>query len=97
MRLSNRLKALLINCIVESFGEVDIYLFGSRTDHSKKGGDIDLAVDVDLSREEFKQQRLKFLIALAKKGLELKIDIVPYRSQDKLLTEEISNSAVRIN
>ena len=47
MRLSKRLKASLIKSILESFGEVDIYLFGSRTDDSKKGGDIDIAVDVD--------------------------------------------------
>ena len=88
---------MLINCILESFGEVDIYLFGSRTDDSKKGGDIDIAVDVDLTREEFKQQKLKFLIALIKQGLELKIDIVPYKSSDNLLNDEISKSGYKIN
>jgi len=97
MRLSNRLKTLLIKCILESFGEVDVYLFGSRTNDSKKGGDIDIAVDVDLTREEFKQQKLKFLIALIKQGLELKVDIVPYESSDNLLNEEISKSAYKIN
>ncbi|MCK5869278.1 MAG: nucleotidyltransferase domain-containing protein, partial [Methyloprofundus sp.] len=97
MRLSNRLKKLLINCILESYGEVDVYLFGSRTDNSKKGGDIDLAVDVDLTREEFKQQKIKFIMTMIKQGLELKVDIVPYKSHDKLLTEEIFKSAVKIN
>lgn len=97
MRLSNRLKKLLINCILESYGEVDVYLFGSRTDNSKKGGDIDLAVDVDLTREEFKQQKIKFIMTMIKQGLEVKVDIVPYKSHDKLLTEEIFKSAVKIN
>ena len=76
---------------------VDIYLFGSRADDSKKGGDIDIAVDVDLSREEFKQLKVQFIIAMINQGLELKIDIVPYKSNDQLLTEEVSRTAVKIN
>ena len=97
MRLSNRLKVQIINSVLDSFGNVDIYLFGSRADNSKKGGDIDIAVDVDLSREEFKQQKVQFLLSLIKRDLELKIDIVPYKSNDELLTEEISKSALKIN
>ena len=97
MRLSNRLKVQIINSVLDSFGNVDIYLFGSRADDSKKGGDIDIAVDVDLSREEFKQQKVQFLLSLIKRDLELKIDIVPYKSNDELLTEEISKSALKIN
>ena len=31
------------------FGESDIYLFGSRVDDDKRGGDIDIAIDTDLS------------------------------------------------
>ena len=97
MRLSNRLKVQIINSVLDSFGNVDIYLFGSRADNSKKGGDIDIAVDVDLSREEFKQQKVQFLLSLIKRDLELKIDIVPYKSNDELLAEEISKSALKIN
>lgn len=97
MRLSNRLKSKLIDCVSDSFGEVDIYLFGSRTDDSKKGGDIDIAVDVELSSQEFKQQKIRFVMALIKQGLELKIDIVPYKSHDQLLTEEINRTGYKIN
>ena len=96
MRLSKRLKTSLIKSILESFGEVDIYLFGSRTDDSKKGGDIDIAVDVDLSRKEFKQRQIKFMVAMIKQDLDLKIDLVAYNSQDKLLAEEIKKSAIKL-
>ena len=96
MRLSKRLKISLIKSIVESFGEVDIYLFGSRTDDSKKGGDIDIAVDVDLSTQAFKQCKIKFMVAMIKQGLDLKIDLVPYNSQSKLLVEEIKKSAIKL-
>ncbi|NOQ65146.1 MAG: nucleotidyltransferase domain-containing protein [Methyloprofundus sp.] len=96
MRLSKRLETSLIKSILESFGEVDIYLFGSRTDDTKKGGDIDIAVDVDLSRKEFQQRQIKFMVAMIKQGLELKIDLVAYKNQDKLLTEEIKKSAIKL-
>lgn len=96
MRLSKRLQASLIKSILESFGEVDIYLFGSRTDDTKKGGDIDIAVDVDLSRKKFKQCKVNFMVAMIKQGLELKVDIVPYKSQDKLLTAELKSSAIKL-
>jgi len=96
MRLSDRLKISLIKSILESFGEVDIYLFGSRTDDTKKGGDIDIAVDVDLSRKEFQQRQIKFMVAMIKQGLDLKIDLVAYKSQDKLLAEEIKHSAIKL-
>ncbi len=55
MRLSNRLKSYITKSVLESFGEVDIYLFGSRTDDTKQGGDID--IDVDLSNEVFKKTK----------------------------------------
>jgi len=76
-----------------SFGDVDIYLFGSRVDDSKKGGDIDLAV----SKEQFRQYKIQFITALIRMDLDLKIDVVPYHTGDELLREEIDKTAVKIN
>jgi len=76
-----------------SFGDVDIYFFGSRVDDSKKGGDIDLAV----SKEQFRQYKIQFITALIRMDLDLKIDVVSYHTGDELLREEIDKTAVKIN
>ena len=97
MRLGNRLKQGIKRCVLMSFGDVDIYLFGSRVDDSKKGGDIDLAIDISVSKEQFRQYKIQFMIALIKSGLDFKIDVVPYRTDDTLLRAEIEQCAVKIN
>ena len=97
MRLANRLKNIIIKSIQSSFGSVDIYLFGSRVDDSKKGGDIDLAIDVTMPKEQFRQHKIQFTSSLIRAGFDLKIDIVPYHSNDKLLRDEIYRTALKIN
>ena len=97
MRLANRLKQQIKSGILSSFGCVDIYLFGSRVDDSKKGGDIDLAIDIAVSKEQFRQYKIQFITALIRMDLDLKIDVVPYRTGDELLREEIDKTAVKIN
>ena len=97
MRLAERLKQHIIRSVLASFGDVDIYLFGSRVDDAKRGGDIDIAIDVELSTEQFKHHKIQFISSLIRVGLDLKIDIVPYNSEDKLLRDEIHRSALKLN
>ncbi len=97
MRLANRLKQQIKNGILNSFGCVDIYLFGSRIDDSKKGGDIDIAVDIEISPEQFKKYKIRFISFLLKAGYDLKIDVVPYNSTDKLLRDEVHKTVLKIN
>lgn len=97
MRLSPRMKNILQKAILQSFGEVPVYLFGSRVDDSLSGGDIDLAVDVELDRETFRQHKVQFKVALLKMCFDqIEVDIVPYRTKDKLLTSEIRKHTVRL-
>lgn len=96
MRLSNRMKDMIKNSIMNSFGNVDVYLFGSRVDDKKEGGDIDLAINVDLSREEFRAKKIEFISCLIKSGWDLKIDIVPYHNADPLLFSEIQQESIKI-
>ncbi len=96
MRLSNRLKNRIKSSIQNSFGNVNVYLFGSRVDDAKKGGDIDIAVDIDLPAEQFKKCKIQFIIELMKAGLDLKIDVVPLNCIDKLLKNEIHNTALKL-
>ncbi len=97
MRLSRRIQNSIKKSIYNSFGDVDIYLFGSRVDDAKKSGDIDLAIDTKISKEEFKANKIKFLVSMVKMGLDLKIDLVKYNQDDSLFGKEISNNSIRIN
>jgi len=96
MRLSNRILNIIKQCIYNSFGDVKVYLFGSRADDTKKGGDIDLAIDTCISSEEFKNKKIKFLTSMIRLGFELKIDLVRYKNDDRLLCQEIKNNSIRI-
>jgi len=75
MRLSKRVINILQNNITKSFGNVDIYLFGSRTDDNKRGGDIDLAIDTNISKQEFRKKKFLFLSLLMRIDFDYKIDI----------------------
>ena len=97
MRLSNRVIKILQENIHKSFGDVKVYLFGSRTDDSKKGGDIDLAVDIRLSKQEFRKKKSLFLSLLMRIDFEYKIDVVNYNTKDLLLYSEIQNNSIKLN
>jgi predicted nucleotidyltransferase len=97
MRLSQKVVSILQENIIKSFGNVNIYLFGSRTDDIKKGGDIDLAVDVELSKEEFRKKKSLFLSLLTRIDFAYKIDIVSFNTKDELLYSEIQKNHIKLN
>jgi len=97
MRLSKRLATLIKEAASGSFGDTDIFLFGSRVDDGKKGGDIDLAVRSSLDRVAFRRQKSQFLASLMRKGYDLKIDIVQIHDKmDDFLRSEVERMAVKI-
>lgn len=60
----------------EYFGsEATVYLFGSRANDHKKGGDIDLYIETNL-KKGFYDCKIKFLAALEKVLGTRKIDVV---------------------
>ena len=70
----------------EIFGEnVKIWLFGSRVDLDKRGGDIDLYIETEME-EDILRKKLKFLVKLEKKIGEQKIDVIirPFDSKDEI-------------
>lgn len=94
MRLSENIRQLLKSSIKESFGDVKVYLFGSRVDDKKKGGDIDIAIESDISREDFRRNKIKFFTSLIKKDFDLKVDLVKYTNDQSLLSKEIEKNKI---
>jgi predicted nucleotidyltransferase len=72
MRLEEKEISIIKSIFKDIFGSGEIYLFGSRIDDNKKGGDIDLylVTNYDFNKE------LEFRILLQEKLGEQKIDIV---------------------
>jgi len=74
-----RLKETEVVAICESFRDVfsrgAMYLFGSRIDDRKRGGDIDLLVIPEI-KENAIEKKLAFLVKLKKKIGEQRIDVV---------------------
>ena len=97
MRLSKRMVDILTYNIEKSFGDVTIYLFGSRTDDSRSGGDIDIALELNMPKDEFRKKKAKFLASLARMGYHIKIDLVQYNHNEPLLHKEIENNHILLN
>jgi predicted nucleotidyltransferase len=96
MRLSNRIINILQQSILNSFGEIEVYLFGSRVDDKQIGGDIDLALDVDMTQEEFQKKKVLFISYLVRADFDFKIDIVNLNTTDLLLQQEIHQNKIKL-
>ncbi len=82
MRLTPAQQAVIRTVSAESFGEkAGVWLFGSRLDDSKKGGDIDLYIEPEIQEaDELVAAKLHFLLELHKRLGEQKIDVVIRRA-----------------
>jgi len=92
MRLSKRIQNIIKKVVFENFGDVKVYLFGSRTDDTKKGGDIDIAIDTQIDKEEFRKKKIQFFVSLLRVDFDLKIDLVQMKHSHTLFSNELENS-----
>ncbi len=78
MRLTNHQIQNIKLTAEEVFGlDVGVYLFGSRTDESQRGGDIDLYIETPLNDpDEVARARIRFLTRLKQKIGDQRIDLV---------------------
>jgi len=88
LRLTTQQQQAIKTYFLEVFKEGQIYLFGSRTDDTKKGGDIDLYIRTP-DTKDLVHKKLDFLIKLKRDIGNQKIDIV----FDKGLQRAIDNVA----
>lgn len=76
MRLKKEHVEIIKNAAKNYFGrDAEVYLFGSRVDDNKKGGDIDIYIETNLKENIF-ERKIKLLEKLHKELGEQKIDIV---------------------
>ena len=86
MRLSIKEINIIKNKVKIIFGDSLIYLFGSRVDDTKKGGDIDLYIVSKIKDNLFKKkQKLKIIL---EDVLYKPVDIIVAINKDRLIEKE---------
>lgn len=92
MRITPEQRAAIVDSVREIFGDAArVYLFGSRADDSKKGGDIDIYIDVtdDIDERSIPERKMKLYARIcARVGDELPLDIVVKSKQASLIHSE---------
>ena len=95
MRLSKRYIEVIKKYFKEFFENGEIYLFGSRVDDSKKGGDIDLYLEVKDQSNLF-EKKLKFLSRVKKELGDQKIDVVFNTDSSRLIEKEALQWGIKL-
>jgi len=87
MRLSPFEAEAIRNIVTRIFGKGSkVYLFGSRVDDSKRGGDIDLYIS-PANKERLASGKIDFLVALKKEIGDQRIDVIIDRGQNRLIDQ----------
>jgi predicted nucleotidyltransferase len=96
VRLSSEYQAIIKAETLNMFGlNASVFLFGSRMDDSKKGGDIDLFIRTD-DKDRLFEKKLRFLAKLKRKLGEQKIDVVFNEDESRLIEQEIRKWSVQL-
>ncbi len=95
MRLNKNYIKVIKKSFSEIFNKGEIYLFGSRVDDSKKGGDIDLYLIVDNKIDLFKN-KIKFLAKIKRELGEQKIDIIFNIDKNRLIEKEARQWGIKL-
>lgn len=84
-----RLKEFEIKAIIECFTELflpedHIWVFGSRADMQKRGGDLDLYIETNIAATKAYKTKIKFINTLCDTIGDQKIDVVLHIMQDPI-------------
>jgi predicted nucleotidyltransferase len=75
MRLSNKEIKVLKDTLKTISNEAKIYLFGSRVDNNKRGGDIDLlVVSKKITKKDLRKLRVEFFKNFGEQKLDIVLD-----------------------
>jgi predicted nucleotidyltransferase len=90
MKLKEKEIVIIKEIIANVFGDAKVYLFGSRVDEHKKGGDVDLFV---VAKEGTLEQKIKALAKL-KRALYKPVDILLHRDFNREIEQEALRGVV---
>ncbi len=93
MRLTSKQHNVIKKSFLNIFKSGEIYLFGSRVDDEKRGGDIDLYIVTD-NQEHLVQKKIKFLVDVKREIGEQKIDIVFNKDENRPIELEAKEHGV---
>lgn len=94
-----RLTAFEVNAIKQSAQEifgpgVEVFLFGSRADDKKRGGDIDLYIKTQTGKDLM--HKIKFLVSLEQKIGEQKIDVILATDENRPIEQQAMRTGVML-
>jgi predicted nucleotidyltransferase len=95
VRLSVKYVEVIKKYFSEFFGDGEMYLFGSRTDDSKKGGDIDLYL-LPKEHSNLFEKKIKFLSRVKRDLGDQKIDIVFNTDNSRLIEKEAMKWGIKL-
>ncbi len=78
MRLTDQQRTIIRGTVAETFGVgAHVWLFGSRVDDNKRGGDIDLLIETDqIDVDDIVRAEIAFLVKIQMKLGEQRIDVL---------------------
>jgi len=96
MRLTEHEIKMIKKAFNETFEVGQIYLFGSRVDNTKRGGDIDLYIDIpyQLNISEKLNKKSQFRLKLYDMIGEQKIDVVISQDKNRSIEKEALRTGV---
>ena len=95
MRLSKQYVDVIKKNFELFFQKGDVFLFGSRVDESKKGGDIDLYLVVEDHGDLF-EKKIKFLSRIKRELGDQKIDVVFNIDENRLIEQEARRWGIKL-
>jgi predicted nucleotidyltransferase len=96
LRLSNFYQQTIKSTGLEIFGnDTKIYLFGSRADDTKRGGDIDLYIDT-INTDNLFDKKIQFLTKLHKRLGDQKIDVVISKDKNRSIEQVALRDGVEL-
>ena len=94
MRLKTEEQQLIVELCRQYYPDCQVYLFGSRVDDAKRGGDIDLFL---LTKNPVPlAEKLRLLVELERRGLQRKIDLIIQTKHQAVIYPEVLQQGVAL-